>query len=173
VTPDSEPSAASRETLVRIANYGGVAAEMLTLLDVANGPRAERALLNFERWLHATSSPGLQLQNALAAREPLGRLLTLMGASQAVSDVLIQNPELAHLVLEPEPGAVFDRDSVLVEGRNLVAGATSTSHALDRIRFLKAGPKKPCGRPCLIWLMPSFNSRLRSSVATWDKIQRR
>ena len=137
MTPDSGRSAVARETLARIAAFGGVAAERLKPLELADVPQADQALLNFERWLRATSSPTLQLENVLAVREPLGRLLTLLGASQAVADVLIQNPELAHLVLELAPETTVDPDAVRAEGQALVAGSTSTSHALDRLRFLK------------------------------------
>ncbi|HLK16198.1 MAG TPA: nucleotidyltransferase domain-containing protein [Fimbriimonadaceae bacterium] len=136
MTPDPERSVAARETLSRIAEFGGVELGRLLALDLEGQPEAERSLLNFERWLHATSSPALQLENALSGRDALGRLLTLLGASQAVADVLIQNPELAHLVLEPD-GREPDTDAIAAEGRTMISGATSYSHALDRIRFLK------------------------------------
>lgn len=134
--PDPDQADATRDTLARIAEVGGVDVARLAPLAQWEGAAVFRALQNFERWLRATSSPDLQLDNALAAREPLGRLLTLFGASQAVSDVLIQNPELAHLVLEPD-GEAPDPAAVLAEGRRLVAGAAGYTHALDRIRFLK------------------------------------
>ncbi len=131
------PSDVALETLSRIAATCGVPVLHLQLLKSANGPQPERGLLNFERWLSATSSPGMQLENALAAPEPLLQLLTLFGASQAVADVLNQNPELAQLVLEPDIAPAFEVNQVLAEGRALLTSATSPTHALDRLRFLK------------------------------------
>jgi glutamate-ammonia-ligase adenylyltransferase len=131
------PSDSARESLSRIADACGVPVDRLGLLTTAGGPQPDQSVLNFERWLNATSSPALQLENALAAPETLQNLLTLLGASQAVSDVLIQNPELAHLILEPAGSSEFNKSDAQNEGRALLSGATSPSHALDRLRFLK------------------------------------
>lgn len=126
-----------RDALERIADFGGVGLGRLQPLTTGGGPDVELAVLNFERWLRATSSPMLQLENALQARDHLGWLLTLLGSSQAVADVLIQNPELAHLVLEPSDDIDLDLNAILAEGRGLISASTGHSHALDRIRFLK------------------------------------
>ncbi len=61
-----------------------------------------------------------------------------MGASQAIADSLIQNPELALLLAETSTLLELPHQaSLLAEGRALVKSATSFTHALDRIRYLK------------------------------------
>ncbi|MFI5385966.1 MAG: hypothetical protein ACHQ50_07580 [Fimbriimonadales bacterium] len=104
----------------------------------ANAPAPDLALQNLERWLRATSSPGLQLQQLLDDPE-LGRLLILiLGTSQPIADSLIQNPELASLVFDrAELQTVPTRQHVEDRGRVLLSDATSYSHALDRMRFLR------------------------------------
>src|ERR1700736_1318170 len=81
----------------RLAALTGVAPP-LEIFQSAASP--DQALLNLERWLRATSSPGLQFQQLLDEPD-LGRLLILLlGASQPIADSLIQNPELASLVFD-------------------------------------------------------------------------
>jgi len=98
----------------------------------------DQALTNMERWLRATASPHLHLEQ-LAAMPKVGQLLvSLLGASQPIADSLIQNPELASLILEPsELAATPTREAVVGEGHRLLAAATSYSHSLDRLRFLR------------------------------------
>jgi glutamate-ammonia-ligase adenylyltransferase len=98
----------------------------------------DQALPSFERWLLATSSPTLALEQALDMPEGFSLMLRLMAASQPLADTLIQNPELAALVLDrAERSQLPSKDDLLREGRTLLASATSPSHALDRLRFLK------------------------------------
>jgi len=101
-------------------------------------PDPDQALLNLERWLTATSSPALYLQHALQEPE-LGLLLfLLLGASQPIADSLIQNPELASIVFDRnELTTVPTVEGVKDRGRQLLSDATSYSHSLDRLRFLK------------------------------------
>ena len=88
-------------------------------------------------------------------------LLTLFGGSQPITDSLIQNPELASLVLDPsELGRIPTCDLIMKEGMGMLASANSPSHALDRLRFLKqrwmlpivindlggTGRRRPCGK---------------------------
>ncbi len=96
------------------------------------------ALANLGRWLAATTNPQTHLHQ-LVSVPPLAKLLIdILGASQPITDSLIQNPELASLVLDPgELSRAPTREGVLREGRSMLAAATSHSHALDRIRFLK------------------------------------
>ena len=96
------------------------------------------ALTNLERWLRATSSPDMHMQQ-IAGLPPMGRLLVnLFGASQPIADTIIQNPELGTMVLDPSQlGARFDPNQVRQEGLRLLAAATSHIHALDRLRYLR------------------------------------
>lgn len=96
------------------------------------------ALTNLERWLATTSSPGFILQDLLSRPRLAKLLITIFGASQPLTDSLIQNPELASIVLDPtELSRQPTVESVVVEGRALLRAATSPTHALDRLRFLK------------------------------------
>jgi glutamate-ammonia-ligase adenylyltransferase len=128
---------ALQDLLQRLSELSGQPVERLDRL-AKDGPHPEIALLNLERWLRATSSPMLQMERALGSGPLLDRLLTLIGTSQVVSDLLVQNPELASLILDPEEvDAKIDRLTILSEGRGLLAAATGFAHALDRLRFLK------------------------------------
>lgn len=130
----SHPEAAEN-ALRRIEDLTGIELPFLLFDDIA-GP--DQALQNLERWLMATTSPGLQLQQLLEDSE-LGRLLILLlGASQPIADSLIQNPELASVVFDrSELTVVPDREAILEQGRVLLSDATSYSHSLDRLRFLR------------------------------------
>lgn len=96
------------------------------------------ALTNLERWLKATSSPALHMEQ-IAGLPPMGRLLvSLFGGSQPIADTIIQNPELGTMVLDPSFwGTPFDSDQVRLEGDRLLGTSTSHFHALDRLRFLR------------------------------------
>ncbi len=121
-------------TLQRLAQVSGFDLERLHALQAA----PVQALLNLERWLRATSSPALALDQALESGPGFQLLLRLLAASQPFADSLVQNPELASLVLDADELArPLDPDALLREGRTLLAAATSPSHALDRLRFLK------------------------------------
>jgi [glutamine synthetase] adenylyltransferase / [glutamine synthetase]-adenylyl-L-tyrosine phosphorylase len=119
-------------------------------------PAPDLALVNLERWLRATTSPAVHLEQ-LVAHPKLGRLLvSLLGASQPLADTLIQNPELASLVVDPvELARPLGREAIEEEGRTLLAVATSHPHALDRLRFLKQR-----------WLLPTVVNDLS---ATWEQ----
>jgi glutamate-ammonia-ligase adenylyltransferase len=123
-----------------------VALQRLSALTGANLPlqffdgvaAPDQALQNLETWLRATSSPGLQLQQLLDDPDLGGLLILLLGASQPIADSLIQNPELASLIFDRSELAVMPtREAVEEQGRALLVGSTSYSHALDRLRFLR------------------------------------
>lgn len=96
------------------------------------------ALRNLERWLEATTNSGLHLQQLIAMPSLSRWLLVIFGSSQAMTDSLIQNPELAAIVLDPGELARKPEVSVILnEGRRLLTNATSYSHSLDRLRFLR------------------------------------
>jgi len=101
-------------------------------------PDPDRALINLERWLKATSNPGTQLSHLSESPRLAQVLIDLLGASQSVADGLIQNPELASLITDPsEMARVPKRKEILDEGRALLTAASSYLHKLDRLRFLK------------------------------------
>jgi glutamate-ammonia-ligase adenylyltransferase len=132
-----DPEAAQR-VLDRIADLSSVDVAELVRRGLEGNSSPDLALNNLERWLRATSSPGLYAEQ-LAQRPNLGGLLLdLLGASQPTADILIQNPELSSLILEPRE---LDRsptvDGVVLEGRKLLAASTSYTHSLDRLRFLR------------------------------------
>ncbi|HRF60638.1 MAG TPA: hypothetical protein PLH94_12100 [Fimbriimonadaceae bacterium] len=101
-------------------------------------PNPDAALVRLERWLAATGHPSLVAQHLLDVA-PLARiLLMLFGASAQLADVLVQNPELSDLILDPSGLAVRpSRASFESEGRRLLGAAISRSHRLDRLRYLK------------------------------------
>ncbi len=100
--------------------------------------KPDQAIVNFERWLAASGSPST-FADSLLATPDLGRLLiALLGASHQIADVLVQNPELAYVVLDP---AVLhekpDPQGLREHIASLLTASTSYSHSLDRLRFLK------------------------------------
>jgi len=114
------------------------------------------ALTNLERWLRATANPHLHMEQ-IVSLPPTGRLLvSLFGASQPVADTLIQNPELASLVLDSsELGRPIKRETILSEGKRLLAASTSYLHSLDRLRFIRQR-----------WNLPIVMNDL---AGTWDQ----
>ena len=98
----------------------------------------DQALSHLERWLRALSNPGTVV-DALAGTPALTRLLVgLLGASHQMADLLAQNPELSDLVLDPSQLAVRPSVSSVVEsGSQLLLPASSYTHRLDRLRYLK------------------------------------
>ncbi len=117
--------------------------EILTRLQVpahiieAN-PDPEAALTNLERWLQATGSPRLYLEQLTAQPQEAKKLLFLFGAAQPLADALIQNPELGSLLLDPkESNKTPTTETIKEEGQRLLSSTTSTHHTLDRLRYLK------------------------------------
>ncbi len=116
------------------------------------------ALTNLERWLRVTSNPRLHLEQVMGLPK-LGQLLIdILGASQPLADCLIQNPELASILLEP--GEISRRPTraiITAEGRRLLSNKTSYQHALDRLRYLRQR-----------WMLPIVVNDL---AATWPPEQ--
>jgi [glutamine synthetase] adenylyltransferase / [glutamine synthetase]-adenylyl-L-tyrosine phosphorylase len=103
-----------------------------------DSPDPDLSLINLERWLKVTANPGTYL--ALLDSQPdLAKLLILLlGASQPVADALIQNPELASLLTDEDVlRAPLRAEVIRREGCTLLGSATSYSHRLDRLRYLK------------------------------------
>lgn len=123
--------------LARLDRWSGGASDAIERALVGN-PNPDLALVRLERWLAATGHPSLVAEH-LTQVAPLARiLLMLCGASAQLGDVLVQNPELSDLILDPSSLAARpSRDSFEAEGRRLLAAASSQSHRLDRLRYLK------------------------------------
>ncbi len=137
MSPFADPEAALRAR-ARLEEIGGGSLDGFFDDAFAENPAPDAALTNLERWLQATSNAGIHLQQVIDAG-PLGKLLmTLLGSSQPIADSLIQNPELASLVLDPTQVSLLPtRAGIVEEGSRMLAASSSHSHALDRLRFLK------------------------------------
>jgi len=98
----------------------------------------DRAQINLDRWLNATSNPGTHLSHLAEVPELAKQLMQLLASSQSIADALIQNPELASIITDPAELARYPTfDGIVAEGRQLLAHATSYTHQLDRLRYLK------------------------------------
>lgn len=129
---------ADRATIARIESLAGQPMAGILNRSLYYSPHPDASLRNFERWLGVVGSPESVCthlkQTPLLAEVIIG----LFGASVYASDILIQNPELAWLVLDPsELTRPIERDALLVDGRRMAASASGYAHKLDRIRFLK------------------------------------
>jgi glutamate-ammonia-ligase adenylyltransferase len=128
----------AEEIQKRLEEQAGEAVSSFFEQALDGNPDSEGALTNFERWLHQTGNPRLYLEQIRAQPAEARRLLLLMGASQPLADSLIQNPELGTVILDPrEASRVPDLDRLMDEGARLLASATGSHHALDRLRYLK------------------------------------
>ncbi len=131
------PEAADR-AMARVGDIVGQDVALVLGPLFLEAPNPDQSISNFERWLMSTTSPALQLDGLLNS-PAIARLLTLLlGASQPLADALVQNPELASILSDPhermrQPAVA----EVIEEGRQLLASATSYSHALDRLRYLR------------------------------------
>jgi glutamate-ammonia-ligase adenylyltransferase len=132
---NEELAAKLRQSLSAMVGF-----DVSALLDAAlvDSPNPDLSLVNLERWLSATASPAMQLEQ-LAATPVVARLLVmLLGAAQPIANSLIQNPELAALISDPaELSREPTVEGILAEGRRLLAASTSYTHSLDRLRFLR------------------------------------
>jgi glutamate-ammonia-ligase adenylyltransferase len=120
----------------RLETLGGIQLPRLFESGFENNPAPDLALTNLERWLRSTSSPATHLEQLEQMPGAARLLLYILGASQPVADSIIQNPELAHLAIEPS-FAPLSADVIVAEGRRLLDASSSTAHRMDRLRFLK------------------------------------
>lgn len=103
-------------------------------------PNPDMGLAHFERWLNASANPITLVDHLASAPRSARFLATLFGSSHQLADVMVQNPELADLILDPALlGLPLTREKVLEEARRLLARAHSNAHRQDRLRFLKQG----------------------------------
>ncbi|HJP83628.1 MAG TPA: hypothetical protein VJ835_09000 [Fimbriimonadaceae bacterium] len=139
VSLESQPnSPGANASLARLREWLGAEPSPKLLEHIAKSADPELALVNLTRWLGVTSNP----QALLLQMEVLDRvsevLVGLFGASQHLADLLIQNPELAGIALDPnELRRPLKVSEVVSEGRAMAASAISYRHGLDRLRFLK------------------------------------
>src|SRR5579862_3622919 len=126
---------AAVNTMDRLAALTGISLDAGLF---SESPDPDQALLNLERWLNATASPSLYLQQALDDPEVGKLLFRLLGTSQPIADSLVQNPELASIVFDREELTAIPSPTLVIEqGKQLLSDATSYSHGLDRLRYLK------------------------------------
>lgn len=129
-----ESDEALEESCRRIAEYGhGDPRDWVPDL-----PSPHLAVLNLARLLQVSSNPDTRLR-VLAHHPALARrLLVLLGAGRRLPDVLLQNPELADWIIDPErPPQPPARHTVEEEARRQTQAAHSYSHRLDRLRYVK------------------------------------
>lgn len=102
------------------------------------GPPQARALVNLDRLLRVSGNPDTRLR-LLSSHPPLAwRLFLLLGAGRRLPDALLQSPELADWIIDPErPPAPPSRESIEEEARRQVTAAHSYAHRLDRLRYVK------------------------------------
>jgi len=101
-------------------------------------PSPDLALANIERWLQGVSNAGTLLDFLEQFPEVASVLVHMLGSSRSLSDVLVQNPELADIVVDPSTLTLAPKsEKILSESQRLVEQAISDSHGLDRLRFLK------------------------------------
>lgn len=132
---DSEAAGYIRE---RLESASGAQLDRLFGRGFELTPDPDMALANLERWLAATGSAPLHLQQIEAQLAAGKRLLYLLGASQPIADTLIQNPELSSLIFEPsQAGMEVSTAAVIDEGMRLLSSSTSYTHSLDRLRYLR------------------------------------
>lgn len=100
-------------------------------------PSPELALANLERWVSATSNPAT-LAAFLGSAGDRGRLvISLLGSSHQLADVLVQNPELGSLLLDQTDDEAPTKQEIFDEGSRLLQVAQNYSFKLDRLRYLK------------------------------------
>lgn len=93
----------------------------------------EAAAANWERWLKITGNRAVHDQ-----AEFLPSLTALFGASQQLSEVVIQNPELAYSLQDEDwLGIKLTTAEVVREGERLLQSAPSHTFKLDRLRYLR------------------------------------
>lgn len=96
------------------------------------------ALSAFERWLSTVEDRSNRRAMLLSNLGLMGRLCMILGASKALGDVLVQNPELVSLFADPvhlsAPVSSPDLEADMIK---LLESSISYSHMLDRIRYYR------------------------------------
>ncbi|MCH7903671.1 MAG: hypothetical protein IH944_03785 [Armatimonadetes bacterium] len=131
--PEAADRAFARISELTLRDARGWLAEAL-----AGASDPDLALKQLERWLTASSNATVLLDALLGAPELSQLIVTLLGASHKIGDVLAQNPEFSNFVLEPQ--LLSERptvETVLSQADRLFASTSSHSHRLDRLRLIK------------------------------------
>jgi [glutamine synthetase] adenylyltransferase / [glutamine synthetase]-adenylyl-L-tyrosine phosphorylase len=96
-----------------------------------------RALSGILAWLRVTPNPRLYQDQLLAMPEISLALMNLLGASQAMVDLLIQNPEIPSILFEREDALGLPEPAQMMQiGLRTLQGSISYQHTLDRLRYL-------------------------------------
>jgi [glutamine synthetase] adenylyltransferase / [glutamine synthetase]-adenylyl-L-tyrosine phosphorylase len=105
---------------------------------IQSSANPERAKIGLSNWLQATGNARLYAEQIAAVPEFAKALLALLGASQAMCDLVAQNPELPTLYLEEaKPATLPSTQEIIHQGRQLLESSISFQHSLDRLRYLR------------------------------------
>ena len=109
--------------------------ELSSLIDQAPSP--ERARNGVEAWLRVSGAPDLYTEQLKLSPELALGLFKLLGSSQAMCDFIVQNPEFPNILFErANPTLLASRGEIEELGRQILSGAISYQHSLDRLRYL-------------------------------------
>jgi len=121
-------------------SFGVLGAEVVKW--ASGAPIPSWAETGLEQWLAATGSPRLHLEELALRSDAAQRLIDLFGSSRAVTDWVVQNPELPTLLYEDASflqgtAEAFDLSVLTAEADTLLKSAISYTHGLDRLRYLR------------------------------------
>ncbi len=121
-------------------SFGATGAEVAKW--TAKAPIPAWAETGLEQWLAATGSPRLHLEELAVRSDAAQRLIDLFGSSRAVTDWVVQNPELPTLLYEDASflkatAKTFAHSALSAEADTLLKSAISYTHGLDRLRYLR------------------------------------
>ena len=132
---DSQPNS---EHLQRLSTKVDQASQKVLDELLRDVPLGETGAARFVRYLEKVNSPVATLAQMAAAPRCAQLLLEILATSHQLSDLIVQNPDLADMVLSPEAlSSPVTVEKLVEEGRRLVSHAPAYSHKLDRIRYLK------------------------------------
>lgn len=96
----------------------------------------DRTRIGLENWLNATGAPDLFRDQLRSSPKLTEALLKLLGCSQAMCDVIVQNPEFPNVLFEnPDPTKLSNRQELIEFGSQILTGSINYSHMLDRLRY--------------------------------------
>ena len=127
-----------QKAMERLAALCGPAFAESMRAEFAASADEERAAANLLRWIDST--PGAESRADLLSVDPgfSHRLVTLMGASQVMADVIHQNPEMALILADQgEISQPITQRTLTEEADRLLTPAKTYQHRLDRLRYLK------------------------------------
>ncbi|MCG9896068.1 MAG: hypothetical protein MH204_11400 [Fimbriimonadaceae bacterium] len=105
---------------------------------IHRSPHPGQAAAGFERWIRETASATSILEQMTALPRTAELFFRILGSSSELSDALVQNPEMAGLILDPsEVGRPLDPVRIEAAARAQMKAAISFSHRLDRLRMIR------------------------------------